>query len=83
MCSLVHKYPEIWKNFDKLGWDTWGTHEIFGGFQKSWYKIQKFLQIFFSEALVLIDAWSKDKVQMEKNPWSFQLERVWKNPQNC
>lgn len=34
MCSLVHKYPGIWKNFDKLRQDMWGTHEIFGGFKK-------------------------------------------------
>lgn len=40
------------------------------------YKIQKFLQIFFSEALVLIDAKSQGKAQREKKPWSFQLEKV-------
>lgn len=76
MCSLVHKFTEIWKNFDKLRWEAWGTREICGSLQKSSYKIQKFLQIFCSEALVLIDARSQGKAQRKKNPWSFQLERV-------
>lgn len=56
MCSLVPKPPEIWKTFDKLRWEGWGTHGTCDGFQKSWHKPQKFLQIFCSEALVLIDA---------------------------